>query len=169
MRCDWRVHFGGQQAACDDVLHRAGREPTTAQISDDGTAERPGHRHRGAPFLERVERGFTNRDEPVLVAFARAHHHHTQLFVDIAPAQAGQFTDTEARGIEDLGNRTAAQHRGHNIATGLDEAPNRVFMEHLWQALFALRRAHRTGRVVRAESALAPSEISLYRKETALD
>src|SRR5216683_508091 len=133
MRRDGRVHFGGEQAACDDILHRARREPTTAPIGDDGTAKRPGHRHRSAPFLERVERGLANRDEPVLVAFARA------------------------------------QHRGHNIAPGLDEAAHRVLMEHLRQALFGLRRAHRTGRVLRAECALAPSEISFYRKEAALD
>src|SRR5271156_1322737 len=102
MRCD----AGGEACSLDPLLQylldTARGQPTSAKIRDRGTVMLPGHGHRGLPLFQCIQRRLTQRHEAILVALARANHHHPELFIYIAPVETDQLADAQAGRVQRL-------------------------------------------------------------------
>ena len=115
VRSECRADSRRLDSRAQNFLDAASSQPPAAQIRYDRTVVLPRNRHRTSPLLKRVERRLAQRHQPILVALARAHHHHAELFVDIAPVQADQLADAQARRVERLENCAIAQRRGRQL------------------------------------------------------
>ena len=160
----------------EDIFDRARRQPPAAQVGDHRAVEFPGLRHRAPPRLERVERRLADRHQPILVALARAHHHHPDFLVDVAPVEADQLAHAQAGGIKRLDDRAVAQSgRPSVFAIGFDQPAHVVLGQNRRQAALGARRAQRARRARRAYRTcrrchrFAPAKERLDREQAALD
>ena len=149
----------------EDIFDRARRQPSAAQVGDHRAVEFPGLRHRAPPRLERVERRFANRHHPILVALARAHQHHPDFVVDVAPVKADQLAHAQAGGVERLEDRAVAQSgRPAVFAIGFDQPAHVVLGQNRGQAALGARRAQRARRARRAYRLAGVAIVSRQRK-----
>src|ERR1035437_6217705 len=172
VRRDSRAQTHSRQSPLQDHLDAARGQSAAAKICNHGTVGLPRNRHRTPPRPQRIQRRLAERHQPILVALARPHHHHHELFVDIAPVQPDQFAHAQPR----RGHRLeygAIAHRGRRRVVRrqrkFDQPANFVRLQYRRQAPFVFRRANRPRRACLAQRRLAVAEKRLDRAQSALN
>src|SRR6266478_4952272 len=163
---DTRVHNPPLQYHLD----AASRQPTAAKIDDHRPIWLPCYRHRAPPGKERIKRRLAERHQPILVALARSHHDHPELFIDIAPVETDQLTDPQPSRVERFENRTIAHGRRRGVTRrNFYQPPHFVLLQNRRQSPHVLRRSDRSGRTRLADSSFAIAKKCLDRTQSALD
>src|SRR5208282_325074 len=153
-----------------DHLDAARGQSAAAKIRYHRPVGLPRNRHRTTPCPQCIQRRLAQRHQPILVALARSHHHHSQLFVDVAPIQPDQLADAQPRRVQRLEYRAIAYRRRRGIVRRhLDQPANFVLLQYRRQAPLVFRRTNRPRRTRRADRRLAVAKKCLDRAKSALD
>src|SRR5262249_28823899 len=117
----------------------------------------------------RIERGLTDRHDPILVAFARPHRNYRQFLVDIAPLKTDQLAHPQATRVEGLDDRAVAKRLGTLLLrVELDKPPDVVTVHDRRQLARELGRTQRRGWTGRAGARLAVAKNRFHRRKPPL-